>query len=52
MDQNNGDKWARMGEHMTKLVGINYFHNKNISRKFDRNLMTKNRYILENMEFR
>ena len=41
---NNGHAWARMGEHVNKLFSINYFHTKNISRKFGRNLMTKNRY--------
>ena len=47
----NGHAWARMGEHVTKLFSINYFHTKNISRKFHQNLIIQNQYIFENVIF-
>ena len=31
---NDGHAWARMGEHVTKLISLDYFHAKNISSKF------------------
>ena len=31
---NDGHAWARMGEHVTKLISLHSFHTKTISTKF------------------
>ena len=44
---NDVHAWARMGEHVTKLISLHSFHTKNISTKFHLNLMKKIQDILE-----
>ena len=48
---NDGHAWARMGEHVTKLISLHSLYTKNISSKFRRNLMKRNRYMLERPHF-
>ena len=47
----NGHAWARMGEHVTKLISIHSFNTKNISSKFHGNLMNQIQDILKKVYF-
>ena len=48
---NDGHARARMGEHVTKLITLHYFHTKNISSKFHQNLMNPIQDIFKKVYF-
>ena len=44
---NYGHDWARMGEHVTKLISLYSLYTKNISSMFHQNLINQSRDILK-----